>query len=296
MEYSGTIYRPPLEAWTYLLPVTEGCTHNACSFCSMYRDVPFRMLPLEALEEHLQETAQEMGGSCGSIERVYFVGADPFALSAGNLLRRIELVRRHLPKAAAFTMYARTDNVARKSGAELKALAEAGVNDLYLGAECGLDDVLARLNKGYSAGETKEQCLRLADAGIRHCDLLMLGTAGRGRGLECAEATARLENGTKPSRILLNTMTAFADTKLDRDIASGAFLPATERENLEEEKALLEGLDLPGCWFWAAHPLDSVALSGLLGRDRGKMLAQLDWGLAHVDEWNGDRTSRTGTL
>lgn len=296
MKYNGTIYRPPLEAWTYLLPVTEGCTHNACAFCSMYRDVPFRMLSLEALEEHLAETEQTMGSAYGGIERVYFVGADPFALTADNLLKRIELVRRHLPRATTFTMYARTDNVARKSGVDLKALAEAGVNDLYLGVECGLDDVLARLNKGYSTGETKEQCLRLADAGISHSDLLMLGTAGRGRGIECAKATARLENETKPSRILANTMTAFANTKLDHDIASGAFQPASERENLEEEKALLEGLDLPGCWFWAAHPLDSVPLSGLLNRDREKMLTQLGWGLQHVDEWGIDRTSRTGTL
>ncbi len=296
MEYRGTVYRPPLEAWTYLLPVTEGCTHNACIFCSMYRNVPFRMLPLETMENYLKETEQSMGKAFVGIDRVYFVGADPFALSTDHLLKRVELVRRHLPNAETFTMYARTDNIARKSGVDLKALAEAGVNDLYLGVECGLDAVLTRLNKGYTAEQTREQCLRLADAGIRHCDLLMLGTAGKGRGLKCAEATARLENDTKPSRILVNTMTAFVDTQLDRDIASGAFQPASERENLEEEKALLEGLDLPGCWFWAAHPLDSVTLSGLLGRDREKMLAQLDLGLAHVDEWSVDRTSRTGTL
>lgn len=296
MEYRGTIYRPPLEAWTTLIPITEGCTHNACTFCNMYRDIPFTMLPLETLKKHLEEEKQAMGKACESVERVYFVGGDPFALSARNLLKRIELVRSYLPNAATFTMYARTNNIAHKSEADLKALAEAGVNDLYLGVECGLDDVLAYLNKGYTAKETKEQCLRLGEAGIRHCDLLMVGTAGRGRGLECAEATARLENEIKPSRILVNTMTAFVDTKLDRDIASAVFHPASEREILEEEKALLESLTLPDCWFWAAHPLDSVSLSGCIGKDRKKMLAQIDWGLAHVDELVIGRTSRTGTL
>ncbi|MCR4666936.1 MAG: radical SAM protein [Desulfovibrio sp.] len=296
MEYNGTVYRPPLEAWTYLLPVTEGCTHNSCAFCNMFRDIPFRMLPLEALEAHLEETEQSMGGACGRIDRVYFVGGDPFALSAGHLLKRVELVRRHLPNAVTFTMYARTNNVASKNEADLKALAEAGVNDLYLGVESGLDDVLLRLDKGYTTEETKVQCLRLADAGIRHCDLIMFGTAGKGRGGECAEATAMLENETKPSRILATTMTAFVGTKLDRDIISGAFHPASERENLEEEKTLVERLDLPECWFWAAHPLDSVSLSGRLGTDKVKMLDQLERGLAHVDEWGIDRTSRSGTL
>ena len=42
--------------------------------------------------------------------------------------------------------------------------------------------------------------------------------------------------------ILVNTMSAFVGTKLDEDIKTGAFLPATEKENLEEERELLAGL------------------------------------------------------
>ena len=40
MKYNGMIYRPPVEADTFLIPVTEGCTHNSCSFCNMYQGVP----------------------------------------------------------------------------------------------------------------------------------------------------------------------------------------------------------------------------------------------------------------
>ncbi len=49
MNYKGVIYRPPVEADTFLLPVTEGCTHNSCSFCNMYQGILFRMLPLTLL-------------------------------------------------------------------------------------------------------------------------------------------------------------------------------------------------------------------------------------------------------
>ena len=55
MNYHGAIYRPPVEANTFLLPITEGCTHNSCSFCNMYQEIPFRMLPLTEVEEYLQE-------------------------------------------------------------------------------------------------------------------------------------------------------------------------------------------------------------------------------------------------
>ena len=296
MKYNGSIYRPPVEANTFLLPITEGCTHNSCSFCNMYQDIPFRMLPLNEVEDYLREVRQSYGRICERIRRVYMVGADPFALSAKRLLGRIDLIRKYLPHVQTVTMYARTDNIASKSDEELKALKEAGVDDLYIGVECGLNDVLKKLNKGYSADETRNQCLRLNAVGIRHCDLLMLGTAGKGRGLECARATAALENEIRPTKILINTMSAFVGTKLEEEIQTGDFLPASERENLEEEREFLAGLELPDCYFWALHPLDSVKLDGVLGEEKQQMLDALTRSLEHVNEGQIRRTSRVGTL
>ena len=296
MNYNGTIYRPPIEANTFLLPITEGCTHNSCTFCNMYQNVPFRMLSLSEVEEYLREVKQSYGRYCERIQRVYLVGADPFALSAERLLDRIELIKKYLPNARTITMYARTDNIAAKSDDDLKALKEAGVDDLYIGVECGLNDVLEKLNKGYSADETRKQCLRLNAVGIRHCDLLMLGTAGKGRGLECAKASAALENEIKPHKILVNTMSAFVGTQLDEDIRTGAFLPAPEKENLEEEREFLAGLDLPECYFWAVHPLDSVKIEGVLRDEKQQMLDALTWSIERVNENAINRTSRVGTL
>ena len=91
-------------------------------------------------------------------------------------------------------------------------------------------------------------------------------------------------------------MSAFAGTQLDDDIRTGAFVPATEKENLQEERALLEVLDLPECYFWAVHPLDSVKVEGVLGRSRQQMLDALDWSIDNVDEGAISRVSRVGTL
>ena len=54
MKYHGTIYRPPMEANTFLIPVTEGCTHNNCRFCNMYKGIDFRMLSFADIEKFLQ--------------------------------------------------------------------------------------------------------------------------------------------------------------------------------------------------------------------------------------------------
>ena len=105
-----------------------------------------------------------------------------------------------------------------------------------------------------------------------------------------------MENEIKPSKILINTMSAFMGTRLDDDIKTGAFIPASEKENLEEEREFLAGLELPDCYFWALHPLDSVKLDGMLREGKQKMLDALTWSIEHANENAVSRISRTGTV
>lgn len=296
MNYNGTIYRPPIEANTLLIPITEGCTHNSCTFCNMYKNIPFRAWSLNEIEEYLSEVQKIYGEYANHIKRIYLLGADPFALSAKALLQRADLIKKYLPNISVITMYARIDNISKKSDEDLKLLKAAGINDLYIGVECGLNDVMQKMNKGYSADDTRKQCLRLNEVGIRHCDLLMLGTAGKGRGLESAQALAALENEIKPVKILVNTMTAFVGTVLDDEIKTGKFLPASEREILQEEYYFLKMLELPDTYFWAIHHLDSVGVEGVLKFNKNKMLETLLQAFETVDENKYKRVSRTGTL
>jgi len=245
MNYNGTIYRPPVEADTLLLPVTEGCSHNSCRFCSMYKDVRFRMLPLSDVEEYLREAIYYYRRAGWPTNRVYLVGADPFVFSVGRLEPIIELIKHYLPECETITMYAAVRNIMHKSDDDLQRLRELGVNDLYVGIESGLEDVLHNLNKGNTVEEAREQCLRLNACGIAHMDMLMLGAAGKGRGRESALAAARLLNEAKPKMILINSMSIFPYTALYADVQAGKFVPAGEKEMLEEERLFIESLELP---------------------------------------------------
>ena len=51
--YDTPVFRPPSEARSFILRVTRGCAHNKCTYCNMYRGVPFQILKDEEIDPEL---------------------------------------------------------------------------------------------------------------------------------------------------------------------------------------------------------------------------------------------------
>lgn len=284
MNFEGTVYRPPAEANTYLLQVTAGCTHNACRFCNMYKEKPFHMIDEDVMCRALQEEKRICDIYGRPHRRIFLMDGDVFSLSAEKLEEKINLIRRYMPEMETISMYAAIRSIKSKTDEELARLKELGVNDLYIGYETGLDDVLTFMNKGTSLEDSIQQAERLNQVGIRHRALFMLGVAGKGRGEEHGYAVAELVNRIKPTMTRLTTLSVFPDTELAEDVKEGRFTPAGEKEILTEEKIILENLEDPEMHFWANHILNSIPLQGYIGKDREWMLKRLNRNLEELDE------------
>ena len=268
MHYTGTIYRPPFEARSLLLQVTTGCSHNKCSFCTMYRDEPFRVEPLEQIEEDLVEARQYVP----NVTRVFLENGDPFALSADRLEQIAGMIHAYLPKVETIAMYASIKNVIGKSDEELRRLRNLGINELNIGVESGLDETLSYMNKGYTAAQAKYELNRLKSAGIDYGANIILGCAGPERRHENAVATAALLNETKPYLIFTGTIHSDPGCPLYEDMQSGRFVESTFGEYLDEEEELLERLDLTDCYLFGLHPSNIVTMHGNLPEDKAVML------------------------
>ena len=268
MHYTGTIYRPPFEARSLLLQVTTGCSHNRCSFCTMYRDEPFRVEPLEQIEEDLAEARQYVP----NVTRVFLENGDPFALSADRLEQIAVMVHAYLPRVQTIAMYASIKNVIGKSDEELRRLRKHGINELNIGVESGLDEALVYMNKGYTSDQAKHELNRLKSAGIDYGANIMLGCAGPERRHENAAATAALLNETKPYLIFTGTIHSDPGCPLYEDMQSGRFVESTFGEYLDEEEELLELLDLTDCHLFGLHPSNIVTMHGNLPEDKAAML------------------------
>lgn len=146
MKFTGTTYRPPIEADSLLLQVTVGCAHNDCTYCPMYKDVSFSVEELNQIENDLKEARQYYS----KVERVFLVNGDAFVLSAEKLKEIALKIKHYFPECNTITMYSTIQNIKSKTDEELKELKALGINDLYVGIESGLDEVLVNIKKGHT--------------------------------------------------------------------------------------------------------------------------------------------------
>ena len=284
MKTEGTLYRPPVEANTFLLQITAGCTHNGCRFCNMYKDKSFHLIDEDILVENLQEEKKIRDIYGRPHRRMFLADGDVFSLSADKLEEKINLIRKYHPDVETFAMYAAIKNLKHKTDEELCRLKELGVNDLYIGYESGLDDVLASMNKGHTIEDAVTQAERLNKVGISHNALIILGLAGKGRGEESGRATADLINKIKPKMTRLATLSIFENTELYKDIEEGKFVVPGETEILTEEKTIIENIELPDMHLWACHITNSVRLEGYIGRDKEWMVSKLNKSIETMDD------------
>lgn len=283
MKYTGPVYRPPYEADTLLLQVTVGCAHNKCTFCTMYRGVKFKVEQVEQIEKDLQEAQQFPG----RIKRIFLVNGDAFVLKARHLKEIAEKIHQYLPEIEKITMYSSINNIKHKSDEELADLAKLGIGDLWVGVETGHGDALEYLNKGSSIEDAYEQLGRLNKAGITFCYGFMFGAAGKGKGIENAEANAKLINKVKPLGIVPTTLSPNDGTQLAKDVASGTFEIATDREVLEEQKKTIELVNV-STRYMGIHVINTLSFDAELPKDRQLAADRINYTLDNMSELDLD--------
>ena len=94
MHFTGTVYRNPYWPTWPLLEITQGCTHNKCKFCTMYKDVPFKMSPMEWIEEDLKELAKIDPNA----KTIQLLSANPLCMTYDKLAPILEMINKYLPK------------------------------------------------------------------------------------------------------------------------------------------------------------------------------------------------------
>ncbi len=271
MEYEGQICRAPMERSSYMLPVMVGCSYNRCRFCTLFKHLKFRKLPLAQVEHDLIRVK----GAGGKPKAVFLGDGNAFDLPTEELAEILKLVRKYFPEGPSVRMDATVTGILAKSPEELEQLHSFGVEHLYLGIESGLEEVLAFMKKDHTISQAGKAIARIQDAGIAFDAHIMTGVAGHGKGVENARALAAFLNETKPERVINFSMFLHTDAPLYQEIRKGNFEPATELENLREEKLLLEELEPMDLTYDGVHDFIEFRVRGNLKKDKEKMIKKV---------------------
>ena len=78
----GYVYNPPSEDKGLVLRVALGCSHNACTFCGMYRNVGFRIRDLAEILPEIRETRENKP----NLKRVFLGDGNALAAPTEQLL------------------------------------------------------------------------------------------------------------------------------------------------------------------------------------------------------------------
>ena len=275
MRYKGKVYRPPSEAYSLIVQVTYGCSHNGCAFCDMYDDKHFAMRPMEEIREDFELARQVYR----RVERVFLADGDALMRRTDELLQILGLAYGLFPECERVTCYASPTSLHIKSEEDLRLLREHGLTMVYMGLESGCDEVLEKMNKGHDAA-----AIVAAGQKARRCGMALSVTAISGLGsrelmTQHAIGTARALSAMKPEYIGLLTLMVERGTPLERWVREGSFTVLGPMEVLQETELFLQHIDSEGSVFRMNHASNYLTLKGTLNRDREALLAKVQQGL-----------------
>lgn len=281
MHYTGTIWRPPYEAYSALVQVTAGCTHHKCKFCTLYEDVPFkfRMSPLSEVEADLKESSHYYPNE----KRVFFTGANPFVLSFDKLKTLAGLVKKYYPNNQSIGCFARITDITSKTTEQLKELRELGYNSITIGVEAGDEESLSFMHKGFGVKEILTECKRLDEVGMDYNFFYLAGIYGADRGEIGAKNTAEVFNQLHPRIIVSSMLTIYPTSELYEEIQKGNWSEEAEIEKLYELKTLIKELNID-TYFATMGASNCINVQGHLPKDKEKMIKWLDEVIGSADE------------
>lgn len=237
------IIRPPVEAYSLLIPVTGGCSWNKCRFCGTYGGVygviqEYAIRPLEDVLRDIDKYAERNYHGYP----VFLAGGNPTSAPTEYLVEIISHVRKKLKNIPRISCYAKALDILRKTDKELNNLAEAGLDIVYMGLESGSNKILRIMKKGTNAESMITAGKRVLNAGIKLSLYIILGLGSYKLSEDHVRETARVLTEINPTIFRFRTLNILPNTPLWEDYKTGEFKLLKPVDCLKEERDIISKL------------------------------------------------------
>ncbi len=311
--------RPPSEANSLLLRVTENCPWNKCKFCMLYKKNDFhtrtvadikkdidvmaeyrdRILEhkngedwnMPALQAEYLSLSSEDAMMCyqmvfrwlteGNSQAIFLQDANTMVLRSEWLIEIVSYVRERLPEIQRITSYGRANTLAKISDADFKALRQAGLDRIHSGYESGSDRVLQMIAKGATQEEEIIGGQKVRNAGIELSIYFMPGVGGKALSEENALETAKVINAVDPDFVRLRTFVLRSGSLMEELQKNGQYTEPTDMEKLKEIRQMIAHIDPQK----ARGTLTSDHIINLLQQVSGSLDRDIPFMLSYIDAY-----------
>lgn len=279
IEYSEPLFRPPSEADSLILQITNGCTWNKCSFCEMYSTKKFSIKKEEEVFKEIDAISEYMP----NIRKVFLADGNPMVLSADKLKRILDKIHATLPKVRRVTTYALPRDIIAKTPEELKMLKESGLSMIYVGIESGDDEVLKFMNKGETYNSTVEGLLKAKTAGLKLSVIILEGVGGLKYSEQHAINSAKILNAIQPEFASVLILSFPFGIEHYKQKFTGEYIPMKISDLLNEMKNFISHINLENTIFRSNHASNYLILNGILNRDKEQFLNKIDFAIKNPE-------------
>lgn len=281
ISYIEPVFRPPSEAKSLILPVTNGCSWNKCTFCEMYtqEQKKFRARKDEDIQADIARAAQALP----VVKRVFLADGDAMILPTRRLKQILRWCREAFPSLERVSSYCLPRNIAKKSVEELAELRALGLEYLYVGLESGDDLVLQKVNKGETFETSVSALQKIRDAGLVSSVMVLNGLGGRRYSEQHALNSARAINLSQPD--FVSTLVVSFPMGKERFLSEFEdFDELNQHELFNELRTFIAHLELENTVFRSDHASNYLPLKGVLNKDKHRLLAELDLAINEPDK------------
>jgi hypothetical protein len=171
---------PPDQYMAVVLQMTEGCSFNTCSFCTFYRDRPFRIKSPREFADHIGQVKSFLGKGLSLRRTIFLADANALVTPTARLLSLLDVVNYEMDVAALGGMYAFLDGFSgeKRDKNGYAQLYNKGLRRIYIGLESGNLELLKFLNKPGTPNDVISAVNNIKAAGISVGIIVLLGAGG----------------------------------------------------------------------------------------------------------------------
>lgn len=272
--YNMPLYRPPSEANSLIIQATLGCSHNKCSFCSMYKGKKFTIKPLEKIKEEILEFRR----MDSYVQRIFIADGDALIIPMNDLRNLLKFIKNTFKECTRVTMYASPKSIRLKTIDELIELKNLGLEMVYMGIESGSEEILKDINKGATRDEIIQAGKKIKESGTKLSATIISGIGGKEKTDIHAKDTGSIISIIKPDYIGVLSLMVERNTEIEEKVKNGELKILSSFEILKEIKEILKNINTDEkIIFRSNHASNYVSLKGTLPIDKDRLIEDINW-------------------